>query len=213
MVPARRRVQPVKQPCGCARETVRRRRARGREGGHVISVRCFSQRCLPFGRRALPFGLAHARRFWAATRAGGGHGPRRDTGWPQRLAALPPRGRRRSGAGWFALWRPRMRGQVRYPCTRRPAPARPRCRRPERLRRGGHGKARQGFCGEEGGVGISTRCPLWEAGIAGESTREVPNLSASRRSLGALRCSCARGRMSQGHTQMEDCISRQFLCT
>lgn len=82
-------IQPVKQPCGCARKRMRRRRVQGREGGHVVSVRCFSQRCLPFGRRALPFGPAHARRFWAATRAGGGHGPHRDTGWPQRLAALP----------------------------------------------------------------------------------------------------------------------------
>lgn len=100
---------------------------------------------------------------WRRTRTPQGH----------RLAATScrpsVRDRRRGGSGWFALWRPRMRGQVRYSRTRRPAPARPRCRRPERLRRGGHGKARQGFCGEEGWIEISTRCPRGEARIAGES--------------------------------------------
>ena len=143
----------------------------------MVSVRCFSQRCFPLGKRARPFGPCHARRFWAASSF--------DSVLAGSVFRLPPAFRRtpaivsRSCVDGPASMAPPeriqeatlRRGRVRHP-RYAATPACPPFQTSGTSPHGaGEGKARDGFCGQEEGQKISPRCPRLGPRFAGSEER------------------------------------------
>lgn len=202
---------PVKQrPRGSIHTGVR-----GRRGGAARRPcwfgRCFSQRRLSCESLLEPCQTRHARRFLAANWTGGGPGLRKDTGLARLSAPWPMDAHPRLRTRWLALSRPRGPGRFVTPARVHSAGLPPVSDDRNVPAWGRRGKARRGFCGEEGGEKISTRCPRENPQFPRRAACEIHPVSTASRG-GAKLCPIPPDFLSQAN-QGADFMFLKSICS